>query len=79
MQFQADILDSPVIRPKNIESTSLGVAYMAGLKTGFWKDSKELEGIRSIEKEFNPAMAEDTRNSLLAGWRKALKQALIKM
>ncbi len=79
MQFQADILDSPVTRPKNIESTSLGVAYMAGLKTGFWKDSKELEGIRSIEKEFNPAMAEDTRNSLLAGWRKALKQALIKM
>jgi glycerol kinase len=64
---------------KNIESTSLGVAYMAGLKTGFWKDSKELEGIRSIEKEFNPAMAEDTRNSLLAGWRKALRQALIKM
>lgn len=79
MQFQADILDSPVTRPKNIESTSLGVAYMAGLKTGFWEDSKELEGIRSIEKEFNPAMAEDTRNSLLAGWRKALKQALIKM
>ena len=79
MQFQADILDSPVTRPKNIESTSLGVAYMAGLKTGFWKDSKELEGIRSIEKEFNPAMAEDTRNSLLAGWRKALRQALIKM
>jgi len=79
MQFQADILDSPVTRPKNIESTSLGVAYMAGLKTGFWKDSKELEGIRSIEKEFNPSMAEDTRNSLLAGWRKALKQALFKM
>jgi len=79
MQFQADILESPVTRPKNIESTSLGVAYMAGLKTGFWKDSKELEGIRSIEKEFNPAMSEDTRNSLLAGWRKALRQALVKM
>ena len=77
MQFQADILDSSVTRPENIESTSLGVAYMAGLKNGFWEDSKELEGIRSIEKEFTSAMTEGKRNSLLAGWRKALKQALI--
>ena len=79
MQFQADILGSPVIRSKNVELTSLGVAYMAGLKTGFWEDSKELERMRSIEKEFTPTMTEDKRNSLLAGWRKALRQALIKM
>ncbi len=79
MQFQADILGSPVIRSKNVELTSLGVAFMAGLKTGFWEDSKELEGMRSIEKEFTPTMTEDKRNSLLAGWRKALRQALIKM
>ncbi len=50
---------------------------MAGLKSGFWEDSKELERIRSIEKEFTPSMDEDTRHSLLAGWRKALRQATL--
>ncbi len=77
MQFQADILARSVIRPKIIESTSLGAAYMAGLKSGFWEDSKELERIRSIEKEFTPSMDENTRHSLLAGWRKALRQATL--
>lgn len=77
MQFQSDILNKPVVRPSIIESTSLGVAYMAGLKAGIWKNSQELADLKSIEKEFIPSMAEQKRNELLKGWQKALRQAML--
>jgi len=78
MQFQADIIKRPVVRPSVIESTSLGAAYMAGLKAGMWKDADEVVRLRSIEKEFVPSMDAGLRNDLLAGWQKALRQALMK-
>lgn len=76
LQFQADIIDKPVIRPYVIESTSLGVAFLAGLKAGFWQDTLELSQIKSTEKEFTPLMAAEVRKKLLSGWRHALKQAV---
>jgi glycerol kinase len=78
MQFQADIIDKPVVRPALIESTSLGAAHMAGLRAELWKDSNELIGLKTVEREFVPSMDEETRAQLLDGWQKALRQAMIK-
>ncbi len=76
MQFQADILDIPVARPAVIESTSLGAAFLAGLNCGFWRDAEELSRTHSLERLFTPDMDAETRDSLLAGWGKALRQAM---
>ncbi|MGI6740065.1 MAG: glycerol kinase GlpK [Brevefilum sp.] len=72
MQFQADILNVPVIRPVVAETTSLGAAYAAGLATGFWKDQQSLKENWRMEKQWNPDMPEDTRKRLYAGWKKAV-------
>jgi len=77
MQFQADIIDTPVLRPSIIESTSLGVAYMAGLGTGVWKGPDDLLSLKSYEREFDPAMDDKHRARLLAGWHKALRQTMV--
>jgi len=76
MQFQADILGKPVVRPAVIESTSLGAAYMAGLAAGVWCDAHELSRLKKQEATFRPDMDDVTRQRLLAGWRKALRQAM---
>jgi glycerol kinase len=78
MQFQADIIDKPVLRPSIVESTSQGAAFLAGLKAGIWKNSDELRGLKSIEKEFIPMMDNQKREALLRGWKKALRQAMVK-
>jgi glycerol kinase len=78
MQFQADILNKTVVRPTIVESTSLGAAFLAGLKAGIWKNSDELVQLRSIEQEFVPAMEDRKREELLRGWEKALRQAMTK-
>lgn len=78
MQFQADILNKPVLKPESIESTSLGVAYMAGLKAGIWKNAEELAQLKKIEREFLPSMDDDKRDELLKGWQKALRQTMVK-
>jgi glycerol kinase len=72
MQFQADILDVPVVRPKVAETTSLGAAYAAGLAVGFWKDYDELRVNWAKEKEWRPAMDNDLRKKLYSGWKKAV-------
>jgi len=76
LQFQADILDLPVARPAFIESTSLGAAFLAGLGCGFWQDAEELSRTRALERVFKPDMEPGTRAELLAGWERALRQAL---
>ncbi len=78
MQFQADIINKPVVRPAIIESTSLGVAFMAGLKAGIWNNSDQLSRLKAIDREFLPAMAAEQREQLLKGWQKALRQAMLK-
>ena len=72
MQFQADILDVPVIRPKVTETTALGAAYAAGLAVGFWKDHDELRSNWGKDKEWIPSMRAQERETLYANWKKAV-------
>lgn len=72
MQFQADILNVPVIRPKVAETTALGAAYAAGLAVGFWKDYDELRANWGKDKEWTPKMDSKLRQSLYSGWKKAV-------
>ncbi|MFT3895956.1 MAG: glycerol kinase GlpK [Anaerolineales bacterium] len=72
MQFQSDILDVPVIRPKVAETTALGAAYAAGLAVGFWKDYNELRANWVKDREWRPAMSTKSRKTLYSGWKKAV-------
>jgi glycerol kinase len=72
MQFQADLLGVPVIRPKVAETTALGAAYAAGLAVGFWKDYDELRANWGKDKEWTPQMDLARREQLYAGWKKAV-------
>ncbi len=75
MQFQADVLHSRVLLPKVRESTALGVAYLAGLATGVWKNKAEISAHWQEEKRYEPNMDEETRQTLLHGWHKAVKRS----
>ena len=75
MQFQADLLGVPVIRPRVVETTALGAAYLAGLATGVWRDSGEIADQWQAERVFEPAMSRDEAGARLAGWRRALQRA----
>jgi glycerol kinase len=75
MQFQADILDVPVVRPKVIETTALGAAYAAGLATGYWQGTGDLVANWGVDKTWRPAMAADTRAKLVASWTKAVTRS----
>ncbi|MCD6205899.1 MAG: glycerol kinase GlpK [Candidatus Marinimicrobia bacterium] len=76
MQFQADILNRPVLRPMVIESTSLGAAYLAGLQAKFWPDIDELLKLKKIDRQFNPEMKASKRINYINGWQQALRQAM---
>lgn len=75
MQFQSDILNTPVERPFISETTALGAAYLAGLAVGFWKNKEELTEKYRIDKVFMPNMEESRRNELYYGWQQAVKSA----
>jgi glycerol kinase len=72
MQFQADLLDCPIVRPVDVETTALGAAYLAGLATGFWKSVAEVESFWRAERRFEPAMDASTRDRLFSGWKDAV-------
>ena len=74
MQFQADILDVPVIRPKVTETTALGAAYAAGLAVGFWSSLDELKKNWSTDNVWEPQMDRATRASKYKGWKKAVEK-----
>lgn len=76
MQFQADILGVKVVRPKVIETTSMGAAMLAGLAVKYWESLDELKHKWKIDKEFEPVMDDMTREKLYKGWREAVKRAL---
>lgn len=76
MQFQSDVLGTEVERPKVIETTALGAAYLAGLAVGYWEDKDEIAKNRLIDKRFAPGMPSDTRDSLIKGWHKAVEKSL---
>ncbi len=75
MQFQADVLDVPVLRPKVTETTALGAAYLAGLAVGFWSGAEELASLWQLDRRFEPQMHADERARLLSGWHKAVERA----
>jgi glycerol kinase len=75
MQFQSDLLDKNVIRPKNTETTAAGAAFLAGLAIGFWKDIAEIEKYWQPEKYFKPLMKKQIREAYISKWQKAIHAA----
>ena len=75
MQFQADVLGTPVSRPDVLEVTALGAASLAGLATGFWRSRQDLETATGGGTTFEPRMSEDQRESLYAGWKRAVERS----
>ena len=76
MQFQADVLRASIRRPQNIETTSLGAAYLAGLASGFWSGTQDLLALRSSDDVFRPTMDEEDVAGLLAGWKDAIRRSM---
>ncbi len=75
MQFQADLLGVPVVRPRVAETTALGAAYLAGLAVGYWKDMAEIASQWQVDRRFTPGMKPSQRKAVLVGWNKALARS----
>lgn len=75
MQFQADVLRVPVVRPRTTETTALGAAYLAGLAVGFWKNRAEIAGLWAADRTFRAAAHAATTRRLLAEWHRAVERA----
>eukprot|EP00980_Cylindrotheca_fusiformis_P017494 scaffold5490_cov125-Cylindrotheca_fusiformis.AAC.11 len=75
MQFQADIINVPVVKPKIMETTAMGAAFSAGLAVGVWKDLKEIRELWSVSSTFSPSMTEKEREKNWAGWQKAISKS----
>jgi glycerol kinase len=78
MQFQADILDRPIVRPVDVETTALGAAYLAGIATKFWSGREEVESFWRAERTFEPSMSATTRAGLFDSWKVAVGKALMR-
>ncbi len=76
LQFQSDILNCKVVRPKITETTALGAAYLAGLAVGFWKNIDEIQQQWQVEKVFDSTMQDDKRNDGISGWKNAVKASI---
>jgi len=72
MQFQSDMLNTPVVRPAITETTALGAAYLAGLAVGYWKSIDEISKQWQMEKTFHPLMSDEQRNHFAKGWNRAI-------
>jgi len=75
MQFQADVLGVPVVRPKVLETTALGAAYLAGLAVGYWKDTAEVAANWQVDREFEPAMPRERVAAIVGEWEKAVERS----
>ena len=75
LQFQADILGAPIVRPKVTETTALGAAYLAGLAVGVWKSQDEIRAHAGVDRRFEPAMSRDQAAGLRRRWQQALERA----
>jgi glycerol kinase len=75
MQFQADLLGVPVVRPKVHETTALGAAYLAGLAVGFWKSADDVKSNWQVDRVFQPAMSRDQAGALRSEWNRAVERA----
>lgn len=79
IQFQADILNTSVVRPYCIETTAMGAAYLAGLAVGYWRSKEEILANHVIAAEFKPQMGQAKRENLLQGWHNAVKAASVRI
>ncbi|MCP5464174.1 MAG: glycerol kinase GlpK [Deltaproteobacteria bacterium] len=77
MQIQADCLETKIVRPKALETTAMGAAFLAGLAVGFWKSKKEISRVFQADKEFKPKMAKGVRDDLIKNWKKAIERARV--
>ena len=77
MQFQSDLIGADVYRPRCIETTALGAAYLAGLAVGYWSGLEDVKNNWAVDRVFTPEMDEPRRKALLKGWSKAVKCALM--
>ena len=75
MQTQADLIHAPVKRPKCVETTAMGAAYLAGLATGYWSSREEVIKNWAIDRTFEPMIGEEKRSEMLRGWNKAVRYA----
>ena len=75
MQIQADLLGVPVVRPKVLETTALGAAYLAGLAVGFWKDAGDIQRNWQVDRTFEPTLSRDRAGEMMAGWAKAVERS----
>ena len=75
LQFQADLLGIPVVRPRITETTALGAAYLAGLAIGFWQSQQEIAALWARERTFTPTLASDAVNTQMRGWLKAIEKS----
>ena len=75
MQFQSDILNKPIFRPQNVETTALGAAFCAGLAVGVWKDKNDIINYWKIDKIFTPDMSSSKREQLYAQWKRAVERS----
>lgn len=76
MQFQADIIGAEVVRPKVVETTALGAAYLAGLAVGYWKDKHEILEEWRVDHTFTPSLEEEKRDKAYRGWKRAVKRCM---
>jgi glycerol kinase len=75
MQFQADLLGTPVVRPKSVETTAMGAAYLAGLAVGYWESRDDITRNWAIDTTFKPARPKAEMTKLRSGWERALERA----
>ena len=75
MQFQADILQKPIDRPKLVETTALGTAFSAGLAAGLWHSPGEILGLRTVDRVFTPQMSSDSARAYIANWQRAVERS----
>ena len=76
MQIQSNMIRTPVNRPKMIETTALGAAFLAGLAVKYWKNTDEIEEIREVDNVFIPKITLEKRNKIYDGWKKAVKRSM---
>jgi len=75
MQFQSDVLQAPTVRPKILETTALGAAYLAGLAVGYWKDQAEVSRQWQADRRFEPAVSAESIAEMKINWRRALERS----
>ena len=76
LQIQANMAQTRVDRPKTVETTALGAAYLAGLAVGVWDSLEDIEENREVDKIFEPTMSMEERNKIYAGWKKAVERSM---